>query len=181
MSADKARSNKNIRQVSNLPYGSDRHQVVPEPDSTEKTLKKDKSSPNADFNTAKDEKKNSSEGRNLKRNTSKQPGSNSNISSRPSTKRTSVELRVISQSDLPTLLNIKNLSKYENLIYKTKKRYMHMAVKDFRINDKCYFKMRQGDIVCSVHEESGWKLVYEEDKPKRFGFVPADYLQSIKY
>ena len=57
-----------------------------------------------------------------------------------------------------------------------------MANKDFRIyNNKCYFPLRQGDIVCSVYEEGGWLLVYEEDKPKKFGFAPGNYLQVIKY
>ena len=108
MSAEKAKSHKHIRQLSNLAERSDGHQLAPEPDSTEKTLKKDKSSPHADFNTAKDEKKNPAEGRNLKSNTSKQPGSNSNVGSRGANKRTSVELRVVTQSDLPEMLNIKN-------------------------------------------------------------------------
>ena len=59
---------------------------------------------------------------------------------------------------------------------------MYMANKDFRIyNNKCYFPLRQGDIVCSVYEEGGWLLVYEEDKPKKFGFAPGNYLQVIKY
>ena len=180
MSHEKARSNKHIRQLSNKHEASDRLDLILEPSSTEKTLKKDKSSAHADFNTAKDEKKNLTGDRNLQLN-AKQTGSQSTITSRANTKKSSIDLRVVSQSDFPEMLKIKDLSKYENMIYKTKKRFMHMAVKDFRINDKCYFKMRQGDIVCSVHTEGGWKLVYEEEKPKRFGFVPVSYLQSIKY
>lgn len=54
-----------------------------------------------------------------------------------------------------------------------------MAVKDFRINNRVYFSLRQGDIVCAVHEENGWRLVYEEDKPRKFGFAPGNYLQLI--
>ena len=57
-----------------------------------------------------------------------------------------------------------------------------MAIKDFRINDnRVYFSLRQGDIVCSTFETKGWRLVYEEDKPRKFGFVPGDYLQIIKH
>ena len=80
---------------------------------------------------------------------------------------------------MPAMLKIENLSKFENIIYKAKKRHMYMVVKDFRINNKCYFPIRQGDIVCSVHEEKGWNLVYEEERPHKFGFVPNNYLQII--
>ena len=84
------------------------------------------------------------------------------------------------EKDLPPPLKKPDISKYENLIYKTKKRKMHIALKDFRPkNNRNYFAIRQGDIVCSVYEQKGWYLVYHEDNPKKFGFAPKNYLNMI--
>ena len=59
---------------------------------------------------------------------------------------------------------------------------MYITIKDFRmINNKIYFPIRQGDILCSVYEKDGWNLVYDECNPKKFGFVPSNYIQLIKY
>lgn len=83
------------------------------------------------------------------------------------------------EKDLPPIIKDLDSSKYENLIYKSKKRKMYIAVKDFRPKDRNYFPMRQGDIVCSVYEKKGWNLVYYEDNPKKFGFAPGNYLNII--
>lgn len=83
------------------------------------------------------------------------------------------------EKDLPPIIKNLDSSKYENLIYKSKKRKMYIAVKDFRPKDRNYFPMRQGDIVCSVYERKGWYLVYYEDNPKKFGFAPGNYLNII--
>lgn len=80
---------------------------------------------------------------------------------------------------MPAPIQGLDCSKYENLIYKSKKRTMYIAMKDFRPKDRNYFPMRQGDILCSVYELKGWRLVYVEENPKKFGFVPDNYLNVI--
>ena len=70
-------------------------------------------------------------------------------------------------------------TKYEMMIYHTKKRKMYITVQDYRNKDRNYLSLRQGDIVCCVHEVSGWSFVYFEDNPKKFGFFPTDYLSII--
>lgn len=87
--------------------------------------------------------------------------------------------RSFRENDLPPPVQGLDSSKYENLIYKTKKRTMYIAMKDFRPKDRNYFPMRQGDILCSVQEIKGWSLVYVEENPKKFGFVPSNYLNVI--
>jgi hypothetical protein len=79
----------------------------------------------------------------------------------------------------PAFLKGLDSSKYENLIYKCKKRNMVMAKQDWRSREKSSINLRQGDIVCSVHQLDGWSLVYFEDNPKRYGFFPTDYLHNI--
>ena len=39
--------------------------------------------------------------------------------------------------------------------------------------------VRQGEVVCSVYENKGWVFVYKDDEPKKFGFVPLNYLNDI--
>ena len=79
----------------------------------------------------------------------------------------------------PAFIKGLDSSKYENLIYKCKKRNMVMAKQDWRSREKSSISLRQGDIVCSVHQLDGWSLVYFEDNPKRYGFFPTDYLHNI--
>lgn len=81
--------------------------------------------------------------------------------------------------DLPPLIPNLDSSKYENLIYSTKKKKTYLAVRDFRGSDKNYFSLRAGDVVCSVVSLKGWCLVYEENNPKKFGFTPGNYLNLI--
>ena len=89
------------------------------------------------------------------------------------------EKRSFKEKDLPPMIHNLDATKYENLIYKSKKRKMYIAVKDFRPKNRNYFPMRQGDIVCSVYEKKGWFLVYYEDNPKKYGFAPENYLSII--
>lgn len=56
---------------------------------------------------------------------------------------------------------------------------MYIAKKDFRINNKCYFSIRQGDVLCGIYNEDEWTLVYNEENHEKFGFVPTNYLTSI--
>lgn len=70
-------------------------------------------------------------------------------------------------------------TKYEMMIYKTKKRKMYIALEDYRSRDRNYLSLRQGDIVCGVHEMNGWSFIYFEDNPKKFGFFPTDFLSLI--
>lgn len=81
--------------------------------------------------------------------------------------------------DLPPLVKGLDASRYENLIYQTKKRRMYIAVKDFRSKDKNFFPVRQGDVICCVTTVKGWYFVYKEDNPKKFGFCPGNYLNII--
>lgn len=83
-------------------------------------------------------------------------------------------------SDLPPVVKGMDASKYENQIYISKKRHMYIALKDFRLPDKNYFPLRQGDVVCSVAALGGWYFVYKEENPKKFGFVPGNYLNIIR-
>lgn len=85
-----------------------------------------------------------------------------------------------SQSDLPPIPKSLDSSKYENQIYLGKKRHMYIALKDFRLPDKNFFPLRQGDVVCSVATVQGWYFVYREENPKKFGFVPGNYLNIIR-
>ena len=80
---------------------------------------------------------------------------------------------------MPPIIKNLDASKYENLIYKSKKKRMYIAIKNFRIANKNYFPLTQGDIVCSVYETKGWKLVYNEGNPQKFGFCPAKFLNII--
>lgn len=82
--------------------------------------------------------------------------------------------------DLPPVVKGMDASKYENQIYISKKRHMYIALKDFRLPDKNYFPLRQGDVVCSVAALGGWYFVYKEENPKKFGFVPGNYLNIIR-
>lgn len=83
-------------------------------------------------------------------------------------------------SDLPPVTKGMDASKFENQIYISKKRHMYIALKDFRLPDKNYFPLRQGDVVCSVAASGGWYFVYKEENPKKFGFVPGNYLNIIR-
>ena len=56
---------------------------------------------------------------------------------------------------------------------------MFMSIVDFRGKDKNYLCVRQGDIVCQVIDVGGWFMVYFEDNPKKFGFVPGTGLTLI--
>ena len=80
---------------------------------------------------------------------------------------------------LPEALTNLDSSKFENLIYKTKKRRMYIVVQDYRVKDKNYISLRQGDIVCAVHEIAGWSFVYFEENPRKYGFFPTDFLNLI--
>ena len=82
--------------------------------------------------------------------------------------------------DMPPLLKEIDASRYENQIYTTKKRRMYIAIKDFRLNDKNYYNLRQGDVVCCVTSTKGWYLVYSEENPKKYGFCPGNYLNIIQ-
>jgi hypothetical protein len=82
--------------------------------------------------------------------------------------------------ELPPLLKIKDLNKYQNLLFRTPKKRMYIAKKDFHIKDKCYLRVRHGDLVVSIYKEGGWDLCYANEEPKKIGFVPSSYVQSIK-
>lgn len=82
--------------------------------------------------------------------------------------------------DLPAY-NLKELdsSRYENKIYSAKKRKMYIAVKDFKLQDRNFFALKQGDVVCSVAKVKEWLFVYKENKPQKFGFCPQSCLNLI--
>jgi hypothetical protein len=50
--------------------------------------------------------------------------------------------RSFREKDLPPPIKGLDKTKYENLIYKSKKRKMYIAMKDFRPKDRNYFPMR---------------------------------------
>jgi hypothetical protein len=81
--------------------------------------------------------------------------------------------------EMPPLLKIKDLNKYQNLLFRTPKKRMFIAKKDFHIKDKCYLRVRHGDLVVSIHKEAGWDLCYATEEPKKIGFVPTSYVQPI--
>jgi len=95
--------------------------------------------------------------------------------------RTSTQRRSIASvsDDVPPLIEGLDVSLYEKHIYKTKKRMMYIAIKDFRAVNKNYFTVRQGDLICSVFKKKGWHLVYNENNPKKFGFAPGTHLNLI--
>lgn len=83
-------------------------------------------------------------------------------------------------SRLPPMIPGLDASKYENMIYKSKKRKTYIVVEDYRNNNKNYISLRQGDIVCSVLDyNNDWMFVYFEDQPARYGFFPSVLLNLI--
>lgn len=90
-----------------------------------------------------------------------------------------IQIKQAEEAKLPPWLKGVDVSRYENQIYTTKKRKMYIAIKDFRVSDKNYFPLRQGDVVCCVSTEKGWYFVYKEENPKKFGFCPGNYLNLI--
>jgi hypothetical protein len=81
--------------------------------------------------------------------------------------------------DMPPMLTNPDISRYENLIYSSKKKKIYIGIKDFRVNDKNYYPLRQGDLVCCVITLKGWYLVYQENNPQKYGFCPGNYLNLI--